>query len=104
MNVLEELGKWKYFLNNDTILLTTMHNIAIQKVRDLESTARQWVQRLLGRELKEEEEVAVLVRKPSSDRLEKVLDRMAEKASHIPEKKLDKLIDEALNHVRRYRD
>lgn len=40
---------------------THMHNIAIRKVKDLEVSARQWVQRLLGRTLKEDEEVAVSV-------------------------------------------
>ncbi len=78
-----------------------MENIAMRQVKDLEPAAKRWLQKLLGRKLREDEEVTVVVRPARTDRLEEVMDRMAEKAKHVPEHELEALIDEAMNHVRR---
>ena len=88
-----------------------MKNVAVQKVKELQPAAKQWVQTLLGRELDEEEEVAVLtfpahargpqtIRRAAAARLNQIMDRAAAKAAHIPDEELEALLSEALAEVR----
>ncbi len=89
-----------------------MPDVAVTQVRELCPDARSAVQRLIGRKLRDEEQVSIRVSSPhpapnpkvrraAALRLERVMDRAAEKAKHIPDKELEKLIDEAIGHVRR---
>lgn len=86
-------------------------NVAVRKVKTLPAAARQAVQNLLGRKLKDEEQVSIRISSPhpapppearraSAERLENIMDRAAEKAKHVPKRALNRLIDEALEHVR----
>lgn len=88
-----------------------MNKVSVRSVRDLEANARQVVQQLIGRRLREEEQVSIRVSSPhpapraaarraAVARLERAMDQAAAKAKHIPSKKLDKLISEALSNVR----
>ena len=88
-----------------------MPNMAIQRVADLDPFARDWVQRLLGRPLTDNEEVTVLVsaphpapagigRKAALDRIERVLDRAAENMREVPEGQFEAVVDEAMASVR----
>jgi hypothetical protein len=89
-----------------------MDNVAMRKVKDLEPAARRWLQKLLGRKLQEAEEVTVMVssaqsaspeavRRKAFARLERIMDKAAQKAAHIPDREVEAAIDEAMAHVRR---
>jgi hypothetical protein len=89
-----------------------LENIAIQKVGDLDSSARHWVERLLGRPLADNEELTVVVsatrpappvaqRKEALERIERVLDRAAENMRDTPDAQFDAALDEALTSARR---
>jgi hypothetical protein len=88
-----------------------MPDVAVQKVKDLQADARRAVQNLLGRELRDEEQVSIRVsavysspsrkvRREAAARLARLVDQAAEKASHIPDQALETLIDETMDHVR----
>ena len=90
-----------------------MESIVVRKAKELDSAAKQWVQRLLGRQLEDDEQVTVLafpphaappeaVRQQAVARLNRILDKAAANAEHIPERELDAGIDEAMDHVRRW--
>ena len=89
-----------------------MERFAVRKVKDLQAAAKRWVESLLGRQLQGEDQVAVLVfpsqpalpdaaREEAWDRLEQVMDKMAEKANDIPDDELEELLNETMEHVRR---
>jgi len=86
-------------------------NIACHKVKELQPDARRIVQELVGRKLREEDQVSIrvigphpapspAVRRKSAKRLEDLMDNAARKAKDIPAKEIDRLIDEALRHTR----
>ena len=76
-------------------------NIAVQKVQALDAAVRQWMQQVFGRELKEDDEITILVRDADAgDRLRRVMDKAAAKAEHIPDDELEELIAEATEAVR----
>ena len=69
------------------------------------------MEKLLGRKLKDDERVSIRISSPhpapgpearraSAERLEKIMDRAAEKAKHVPKRELNRLINEALEDVR----
>ena len=88
-----------------------MEHIAIGKVKNLQAQARRVMQRLVGRELREDEQLSIRVvsphpappadvRRAAADRLERIMDAAAEKAKHIPGKNVHRLLDEAIDYVR----
>ena len=90
-----------------------MKSIAVRKAMELDCAAKQWVQGLLGRQLRDDEQVTVLaiplhpapaerVRAQAAARLDRILDKAAASAQDIPEHELDAAIDEAMEHVRRW--
>jgi hypothetical protein len=90
-----------------------MESIAVQKVKDLDEPARRWVQRLLGRELQDEEEVTIrvfpghpvppeVVRQKAAARLDRILDKAAENLKNVPDAEFEAAINEAMDHVRRW--
>ena len=89
-----------------------MENITTQKVGDLEIPAREWLHRLFGRSLQEEEEVTILVfpqhaapladqRQAAVQRMDRVLDKAAEQMKDVPNSEYDDAVDEAMKHVRK---
>jgi hypothetical protein len=88
-----------------------MSNVVVCKVKDLGAQTRDWIARLFGRELAEEEQVTVMVfppeRTPSAsereaawERIKRVLDRAGENMREAPEEEVEAAIEEALAHVR----
>ena len=88
-----------------------LENVAIQRVADLDPSARDWVQRLFGRALGDNEEVTILVsaahpappdagRKAALERIERVLDRAAENMRDIPDSQFEAAADEAMASIR----
>lgn len=88
-----------------------MQNAAINMARDLPETVKAAIETLLGRSLKDDEQVSVRTfqlhaaprgeaRRRAARRLQKHLTRMGAKARHARRSEMDAAIDEALNHVR----
>ena len=88
-----------------------MSNVVVCKVKDMGVQTREWVARMFGRELAEEEQVTVMVfsaeRAPSPierqaawERIKKVLDLAGENMRDVPEEEVEAAIDEAMAHVR----
>jgi hypothetical protein len=88
-----------------------MENVAVQKARDVDGPAREWLQRIFGRSLAEDDEVTVLVsaphpassgagRRAASERIEEVLDRAAQNMRNVSAAEFDTALDEALSSVR----
>jgi hypothetical protein len=92
-----------------------MESIAVRKAEQLEPKLKQGVENLFGRPLREGEAVTFMsftvhaappesVRREAVVRLEKIMDMAAENAKDIPERELDAAIDEAMDHVRPWRE
>jgi hypothetical protein len=88
-----------------------MQDVQTRVVRDLGADARSILETMLGRKLAEEEQVTVMAfaprpappedeRRIAAQRLSETLDAMSECARHIPEREMEALIDEAMEHVR----
>jgi mannose/cellobiose epimerase-like protein (N-acyl-D-glucosamine 2-epimerase family) len=88
-----------------------MENISINLARDLPASARSAVENLLGRSLRDDEEVSVMALDPhpapsgearwaSADRLRSALDQLALKAQNVANGEVDEAVDEAMNHIR----
>ena len=89
-----------------------MHSFAVQKAGDIELPARQWLQRLFGRSLGEDEDVTVFVISPHAaptgderhaafTRMGQVLDKAAQNMKDIPDAAFDEAADEAMRHIRK---
>ncbi len=92
-----------------------MDNIAVRKVKNLGKEARRVVQELLGRKLREEEEVTVMVfpphpappkalRQAAIRGMEKILDKAATNMKDLPDREFDDAVDEAMDHIRRWKN
>jgi hypothetical protein len=88
-----------------------MENVSINLDRDLPALARSAVENLLGRSLRDDEEVSIMAldphpapsgeaRRASADRLRGALDLLAHKAQHVANDEVDAAVDEAMNHIR----
>ena len=88
-----------------------MQNAAINNARDLADPVKSAIETLLGRSLKDDEQVSVRTyrrhaaprgeaRQRAARRLQKHLTRMAGKVKHTSRAAMDSAIDEALNHLR----
>ena len=88
-----------------------MENVSINLARDLPASARTAVENLLGRSLRDDEEVSVMAldphpapsgeaRRASAERLRGALDQLALKAQDVADGEVDDAIDEAMNHIR----
>ncbi len=89
-----------------------MNQIAVHKVKNLHANAKDVVEQLLGRKLKEEDEVTLLVfpphpappatvRKAALARAGKILDKAAKNMKNVPPPEFDAAVHEAMRHVRR---
>ena len=92
-----------------------MENIAIQKASQIDTAAREWLQRLFGRNLSEDEEVTIFVPVPHGAptaeqrsaalcRASGVLDKSAENMQGVSDEEFDEALDEAMQHIRKRTD
>lgn len=88
-----------------------MDNVAIQSVQNIDAPAKAWLEKVVGRELRDDEQVSVrvfsvrppppaTVREASGLRLEQRLDKMAENMKDLSQEEVDAALDEALKRVR----
>ena len=88
-----------------------MENVSINLARDLPASARTVVENLLGRSLRDDEEVSIMAldphpapsgheRRASADRLRSALDQLADKAQNVIDGEVDAAVDEAMDHIR----
>jgi hypothetical protein len=88
-----------------------MENVSINLARDLPASARTAVETLLGRSLRDDEEVSVMAldphpapsgeaRRATAERLRGALDQLALKAHDVADGVVDDAVDEAMNHIR----
>jgi hypothetical protein len=88
-----------------------MENVSIHWARDLSTSTRNAIEGLLGRNLRDDEEVSVMSlhshpapsgdeRRLSSVRLRGALDRLADKAGDGGGDEFDSAVDEAINQIR----
>jgi hypothetical protein len=88
-----------------------MENVSINLARDLPASARSAVENLLGRSLRDDEEVSIMAldphpapsgeaRRSSAERLRGALDQLALKAQDVADGEFDDAVDEAMNHIR----
>jgi hypothetical protein len=88
-----------------------MSNVVVCKVKDLGVGAREWIARMFGRELAEDEHVTVMVFPPEQvpspaerqaawGRIKKILDRAEKNMCDLPEEDVEVAIDEAMASVR----
>ena len=85
--------------------------VAVQHARDLEPPARDWLQRLFGRPLRDDEDITIVLsaphhapsaadRKAARDSLERVLDKSAANLQRLSDGDFDEAVGEAMKHVR----
>ena len=88
-----------------------MENVSINWARDLPAAARAAIEKLLGRSLRDDEEVSVMALEPhpapsgearrqTTERLKSALDQLAHKAKTVSSDEFDAAVDEAMDHVR----
>ena len=88
-----------------------MPDLSIRKTQQLSPVAKQVLEALLGRNLRDDEEVAIwassphdapsgLPRKQAWDELNQHLDLMASKTDGIPAEELERLVDDVCDEVR----
>jgi hypothetical protein len=89
-----------------------MGSIAVQKASEIDMPVREWLQRLFGRSIGEDEQVTVFVATPhaapatqdrqaSFRRMHEVVDKAARSMSDIPDTEFDEAVDEAMSHIRK---
>jgi hypothetical protein len=88
-----------------------MDKIAIQNVHELDPSARAWLQKVAGREFKEEEQISVRVttvrpappanaRQAAGAKMDQLLDKMAANMKDVSEDEFDAALDEAMKAIR----
>ena len=88
-----------------------MQDLSIRKTRELSPAAKEVFESLLGRSLREDEEVGIWAsgpheaptgeaRKDAWKKLNQHLDVMASKAGSVPTEELEELVDEVCDEVR----
>jgi hypothetical protein len=91
-----------------------MPDLSIRKTQQLSPVAKQVLEALLGRDLRDDEEVAIWAssphdapsgqpRKAAWDKLNQHLDLMASKADGIPAEQLERLVDDVCDEGRHRR-
>jgi hypothetical protein len=87
-----------------------MENVSINWARDLPASARTAIEKLLGRSLRDDEEVSIMAlhshpapsgeaRRASAEGLKGALDQLAHKAKRVADEEFDAAVDEAMNHI-----
>ena len=91
-----------------------MQNVSINKAGDLPPNVKSAVEQLLGRPIEANEEISVVAVPPqdvppsknraeATRKLVALLDQRAKKVADIPDEELDRVIDDAVDHVRHSR-
>ncbi len=92
-----------------------MESVAVRKTNELDPAMRQGLENVFGRPLRQDEAVTFIsvpahaapaeaARRDAYAQLERVMDKAAENAKDTPEDELDATIDEAMGHVRKWRE
>ena len=90
---------------------SSMDNVVVRKVKDLERPVRTWVCSLFGRELSDDEEVAVALpeaggRKVGEERsagrrkLLEAMQRLSDRFKDVPDADVERVLDEAMKAAR----
>ena len=85
--------------------------IAVQHAKDLERPAREWLQQVFGRPIRDDEDVTIVLSAPhpapdaalrqaAARRLERVLDKAAANMQGVPDADFHGAVDEAMKHIR----
>ena len=85
--------------------------VAVRHAKDLDIPAREWLQRLFGRPLRDDEDVTIVLsashpvptaadRRAALQRMENILDRAAENMRDVPDDEFEEAADEAMRRVR----
>ena len=92
-----------------------MESVAVRKTNQLDPAMRQGLENVFGRPLRQDEAVTFIsvpahpapaeaLRRDAYAQMERVMDTAAENAKDIPQEELDAAIDEAMDHVRKWRE
>ncbi|MGH9433529.1 MAG: hypothetical protein ACRD3T_18520 [Terriglobia bacterium] len=87
-----------------------MQNNVIHKVHELSPDAREAIERVLGRPLREEEEVSIMAfapheapegrdRQTLARKLEQRIKKTTKRVKNAPDEQVEEVINEAVNHV-----
>ena len=85
--------------------------IAVQHAKDLERPARDWLQQIFGRPLRDDEDVTIVLSAPhaapnatlrqaATQRMNRVLDQAAANMQGVADAEFESAVDEAMKHVR----
>jgi hypothetical protein len=88
-----------------------MNSLVVRHAKDLDGSARAWLQGLFGRPLRDDEDVTIVVsaahatppepeRRAAFQRLERILDRAAENMREVSDDEFDDAANEAMKNVR----
>lgn len=92
-----------------------MESISVQKASQIDHPAREWLQRLFGRMLGEDEQVTIFVatphvapqqddRRAAFERIGEVLDKAAGNMQDVPDAQFAEAVDEAIDRIRKHDD
>ncbi|HEX5446612.1 MAG TPA: hypothetical protein VFW87_22530 [Pirellulales bacterium] len=98
-------------MENTAPLDSSLAPIAVRHARDLDDPAREWLQGLFGRPLRDDENVTIVLSAPHAaasaaerraafQRIEQILDRAAENMQHIADDEFEAAADEAMKKAR----
>jgi hypothetical protein len=89
---------------------SSMDNVVVRKVKDLDNEVRVWVCSLFGRELRDDEEVAVALpdaagqvngdRAQARRKLLSSMEQLSERFKDVPDDEMEAVLDEAMKSVR----
>ena len=90
---------------------SSSESIAVQHAKDLERPARDWLQQIFGRPLRDDEDITIVLSAPhpapdaalrqvGAQRLQRVLDKAAANMQAVPDAEFQEAIDEAIKHIR----
>ena len=88
-----------------------INSLVVRHAKDLDRSAREWLQGLFGRSLRDDEDVTIVLSAPHAappasqrraafQKLEKILDRAAEILRDVSDEEFDDATDEAMKDVR----
>lgn len=92
-----------------------MELIALRNVKDIQNTGKDWLEGVLGQDLRDDQQVFIMIltpdvvpddatRKRAAEGIQQVLADVDAQtaASDVTQQEIDETVDEALQHVRRH--